>query len=176
MDDIVIAALRKWPDVPACFGWLGLDQRGDWWLRDAEAQARGPFPTPRGSRIEHRRLIEFIGRNYAADALGRWYFQNGPQRVYVELEAAPLVALVQAEAGGWRISSHHGLALSQPQATLVDEAGRLFLPCEQGLAIVRSMDMDAAADALEAGHWPAPEEVEFTSLARRCRHQLHPAP
>ena len=31
MDAIVEAALRKWPNVPACRGWLGLDARGDWY-------------------------------------------------------------------------------------------------------------------------------------------------
>ncbi|MFM7971511.1 MAG: DUF2946 family protein, partial [Betaproteobacteria bacterium] len=25
MDDIVKAALKKWPNVPACYGWLALD-------------------------------------------------------------------------------------------------------------------------------------------------------
>ena len=34
MDDIVKQAMAKWPNVPACWGWLGLDARGNWWLRD----------------------------------------------------------------------------------------------------------------------------------------------
>jgi hypothetical protein len=29
MDDIVKAALLKWPNVPHCTGWLALDGRGD---------------------------------------------------------------------------------------------------------------------------------------------------
>ena len=28
MDDIVKAALKKWPNVPACYDWLALDARG----------------------------------------------------------------------------------------------------------------------------------------------------
>jgi Protein of unknown function (DUF2946) len=92
MDAIVLAALKKWPAVPACRGWLGLDARGDWYMRDDRVQAAGPFPQVKGSRLLHDRLIEFIGRNYEADpASGEWFFQNGPQRVYVELEAAPWV-------------------------------------------------------------------------------------
>ena len=67
MDDIVKAALRKWPNVPHCYGWLALDARGDWYLRDAAAQAAGPFPRVKGSRIEHRGLRQFIERNYEAD-------------------------------------------------------------------------------------------------------------
>ena len=32
MDDIVLQAMVKWPKVPACYGWLGLDARGRWYL------------------------------------------------------------------------------------------------------------------------------------------------
>ena len=42
MDDIVKQAMAKWPNVPACSGWLGLDARGNWWLRDAAAQQFAP--------------------------------------------------------------------------------------------------------------------------------------
>ena len=41
MDDIVLQALAKWPHVPDCYGWLGLDARGNWFMRDAQAQAQG---------------------------------------------------------------------------------------------------------------------------------------
>ena len=87
MDAIVAAALKKWPNVPHCYGWLALDARGDWYMRDDRIQAAGPFPRVKGSRIDHEKLREFIARNYAADDSGAWFFQNGPQRVYVELEA-----------------------------------------------------------------------------------------
>ena len=97
MDAIVEQAMRKWPNVPHCYGWLGLDQRGQWWLRDLAAQAAGDFAHSKGSRLEHTQLIGFIERNYAADAQGCWFFQNGPQRVFVELENTPLVWRVQAD-------------------------------------------------------------------------------
>ena len=42
MDDIVKAALKKWPNVPDCYGWLALDARGDWYMRDDRTQAAGP--------------------------------------------------------------------------------------------------------------------------------------
>ena len=68
----------------------------------------GPFPQVKGSRIEHDGLRGFIQRNYEADARGCWFFQNGPQRVYVELEAAPWVFRLDAAsrrpASRWRIS------------------------------------------------------------------------
>jgi Protein of unknown function (DUF2946) len=77
MDASVLAALAKWPDVPAVYGWLSLTARGEWRLC--------------GEPIGNAVVREFIGRNYAGDTRGRWYFQNGPQRVYVALELAPWV-------------------------------------------------------------------------------------
>ena len=96
MDDIVKAALLKWPNVPDCRGWLALDARGQWYMRDDRIQAAGPFPQVKGSRIQHEPLLAFLHRNYESDGRGAWYFQNGPQRVYVELEAAPWVWRLQA--------------------------------------------------------------------------------
>ena len=66
MDDMVRAALKKWPNVPACTGWLALDARGDWYMRDDRTQAAGAFPLAKGSRIEHRQLREFIERKKAS--------------------------------------------------------------------------------------------------------------
>jgi hypothetical protein len=51
--------------VPHCYGWLALDARGDWYMRDDRVRAAGPFPKVKGSRIVHDKLLEFIGRNYA---------------------------------------------------------------------------------------------------------------
>lgn len=46
MDDIVKQALAKWPNVPDCYGWLGLDARGRWFMRDdAALMARSNSPT-----------------------------------------------------------------------------------------------------------------------------------
>jgi len=51
MDDIVRQALAKWPNVPDCYGWLGLDARGNWFMRDDSVQAHGPFAgARRGAR------------------------------------------------------------------------------------------------------------------------------
>ena len=72
MDDIVAAALKKWPNVPHCYGWLALDARGDWYMRDDRIQAAGPFPRVKGSRIDHDKLREFIARNYASDDREVW--------------------------------------------------------------------------------------------------------
>ena len=174
MDDIVKAALKKWPTVPHCHGWLALDARGDWYMRDDRTQAAGPFPRVKGSRIQHDKLREFIQRNYASDPSGCWLFQNGPQRVYVELEAAPWVWRLQADRGGVpRIESHTGLAATC-RDVLLDEHGRLFLATELGLGIVHTLDMELAADTIESGRW-AVEELPSDSLQARFGYRLSPA-
>jgi hypothetical protein len=160
MDDIVRQAIAKWPNVPDCYGWLGLDARGQWWLRDEAVQARGSFPTERGTLLRHDGLIAFIHRNYEPDAQGRWFFQNGPQRVYVELEAAPLVW--RLEAGGPPVA-HTGLDAGAVRECLVDEAGRVYLACAAGLGLVHSLDVGAVAQDIERGRWQ-PREVRSADL------------
>jgi hypothetical protein len=146
--------MLKWPQVPDCRGWLGLDTRGRWWMRDDRCQAAGAFPASRGSEIRHERLLEFIGRNYMADSAGEWYFQNGPQRVFVELEVAPYVwRLHRLASGSLDIRSHTDVPAGLPLAVLLDEAGRLFLQTELGFGLVHSLDMEAAADEIEARRW-----------------------
>ncbi len=173
MDDIVKAALKKWPNVPACYGWLALDARGDWYMRDDRVQAAGPFPQVKGSRINHDKLREFIERNYDHDEHGCWYFQNGPQRVYVELESAPWVWRLEAMPGqAPRVRSHTGRD-ARFEAALVDEAGRLFIATELGLGVVHTLDMETAADAIEFGHWTVAESHK-AELPQRYGHCLSP--
>jgi hypothetical protein len=171
MDAIVEAALRKWPKVPHCHGWLALDARGNWYMRDERIQAAGPFPQVKGSRIEHDKLRAFIERNYGCDEAGAWYFQNGPQRVYVELEAAPYVWRVDA-APGWPLRSHSGLA-AQVQGCWLDDAGRLFLHTDIGFGLVHTLDMGIAAQAVEAGDW-VPADLPFAQMPARFGYTLKP--
>jgi hypothetical protein len=175
MDEIVRAAMRKWPQVPHCYGWLALDARGDWYLRDEAAQAAGAFPRPKGSRIEHDGLREFIERNYEADARGCWYFQNGPQRVYVELQAAPRVYRLEAgPEGRWRIALPLQRS-AQLRGVWLDETGRLFLDCDTGFGLLHSLDTALAAQAIEAGDWQA-SEMEFAHRPGRFGYVLRPLP
>ena len=171
MDELVEAALRKWPNVAHCHGWLALDARGDWYMRDSRAQAAGPFPQVKGSRILHDKLREFIHRNYAADERGAWFFQNGPQRVYVELEAAPFVWRVD---DGAAVHAHTGAAAT-PHGAWLDEQGRLFLATELGLGIVHTLDMARAAEAVERGQWQ-PRVMPFARMPEHFGYRLRPAP
>ena len=174
MDAIVAAALKKWPNVPHCYAWLALDARGDWYMRDDRIQAAGPFPRVKGSRIDHEKLREFIARNYGADESGAWFFQNGPQRVYVELEAAPWIWRLQPDAAAnVVVTSHTGLAAIAAES-FVDEAGRLFVACDIGLGIVHTLDMGVAGDAVERAIW-TPQQVRFDALVGRFGYRLSPA-
>lgn len=153
MDDIVKQAMAKWPNVPACFGWLGLDARGNWYMRDDQAQALGPFaggvPGAKGSLLLHDKLIAFIERNYMVDGQGRWLFQNGPQCVYVELEATPWVWRLQDD---FTVRTHTGLPTACA-ACLVDEHGWVYLETPIGFGLVHTQDVELAARAVEAGLW-----------------------
>ena len=171
MDDIVKAAMAKWPQVPHCYGWLALDARGDWYMRDDRIQAAGPFPRIKGSRIEHEKLRAFIERNYAHDSSGAWYFQNGPQRVYVQLQAAPYVWRVQDQRG-WPLMSHTGLS-AQLQSCWLCEEGRLFVDTDIGFGLVHTLDMGLAAQAVEAGVWQ-PSELPFAQMPARFGFVLQP--
>ena len=170
MDDIVRAALAKWPNVPDCRGWLALDARGDWYMRDEACQRAGAFPQLKGSVVRHDKLREFIHRNYEPDADGAWFFQNGPQRVYVELEAAPLVLrLLDGEA---EVEAHTGQRLAV-QSCWLDEFGWLYLLTPRGLGLVHSQDMVGAADRIERGEWQ-PQPVLRAELPARFGFRLRP--
>ena len=138
MDEAVLRALTKWPDVPEVYGWLVLDRRGEWRLRVQGAE-------PGFERIGNRALRDFIGRNYAADACGRWYFQNGPQKVYVRLAYAPLVVRLDADG----LVDHCGLAFGEPRGMWLDEEGSLLLLGERGMGLMD--DRDLAAFAAQRG-------------------------
>jgi hypothetical protein len=173
MDDIVKQAMAKWPNVPHCLGWLGLDERGHWYLRDDHAQARGRFqsgiPGSKGSLLQHDKLIEFIHRNYAVDAKGAWFFQNGPQRVYVELAATPFV---------WRLSSDFKLTSQTGQETraqtcFTDQTGRVYFQTEMGFGLLHTLDVAKAAEGLEKDLWPL-ESLETSEMPSRFAYTLSP--
>ncbi len=173
MDPIVHAALKKWPNVPDCRGWLGLDARGDWFMRDDRTQAAGPFPASKGSRIEHEKLLGFIGRNYAAGANGAWFFQNGPQKVFVELEAAPWTWRLNAGHGATPVlHSHTGLPAEFVSAWM-DEQGRLFLLTSLGFGLVHTMDVPLALAPVESGEWRV-GELAFADMPARFGYRLSP--
>ena len=173
MDEIVKQALAKWPHVPHCYGWLGLDARGNWYLRDQEAQARGPFtggsPQGKGTRLQHEKLIDFIQRNYDCDAAGQWFFQNGPQRVYVELEATPWIWRV---APDFSVQAHTGQP-ARNQRCVLDERGCVYLETDLGFGLVHTLDMESAANAIESGLW-VPMDISASEMPARFGYVRSP--
>lgn len=134
MDDLVRLAIKKWPNVPHCYGWLALDARGNFRMRDEAAQANNL----RGDPIRHAALLAFIHRNYAQDANAAWYFQNGPQRVYVDLEATPFIA--RTDHGG-RLLLHDGSALQSLTQVWMTEHGQLIVQDATHVAMVDDRDV-----------------------------------
>jgi hypothetical protein len=153
MDEIVKQAMAKWPNVPDCYGWLGLDVRGNWYMRDDRVQSLGSFGAgPRaakGSLLTHEKLIGFIHRNYGPDPDGQWYFQNGPQRVYVELELTPWIWRLQSDC---TVQSHTGQS-TLANTCLVDELGWVYLVTALGIGLVHTQDVALAEQALSDGNW-----------------------
>ena len=122
MDEQVLRSLIKWPNVPDCYGWLALDRRGQWRMVDEYAQQHH-LP---GKLIDHVALNEFISRNYASDMAGRYFFQNGPQRVFITLNATPWVLRIIP-------NEQHPQLLTQcqsqmtPTGALSDEQGNIYI-------------------------------------------------
>lgn len=139
-------------------------------MRDDRTQATGQFPVSKGALLRHEKLIEFIHRNYEHDERGQWFFQNGPQRVYVELETAPFVWRV---APGFAVTSHTGRA-AVPKSAVVDELGRLYLDTDLGFGVVHTLDMEAASDAVEQGVW-TPVTMRAAELPGRFGFVASPA-
>jgi len=122
MDDQVLRSLMKWPNVPDCYGWLALDRRGQWRMRDEFTQ-QNKLP---GQVIQHAALNEFISRNYACDELGRYFFQNGPQRVFISLDATPwIVRIIPSEISSKLINQCN--QTMEPTAALSDEKGNVYI-------------------------------------------------
>lgn len=137
MDEIVKAALAKWPNVPDCRGWLALDRRGRWRMRDWAAQQRA---AP-GEIIQHTGLIAFIARNYACTEQGEWFFQNGPQRVYVSLEATPFIFFFDPHT--CQFNNHLQQTVKQVYAALLDEQGHVYLHTDSGFGLLCDRDLPA---------------------------------
>ena len=130
MDESVVRSMAKWPNVPAVYGWLSLDRRGNWLIK--------------GERIGNYALREFISRNYGADERGCWYFQNGPQRVFVRLAYTPLVVHYEGE----QLLDQRGQAFAAGEIYL-DEEGSLLFAGQGTVALLDDRDLERFAEAAD---------------------------
>ncbi len=143
MDESVREAMAKWPNVPALYGWVGLDEGGRWLLR--------------GEPITHPGLSAFIDRNYEQDDAGAWFFQNGPQRGYVHLAYTPWVVHVDANGAVW---THTGASVGRIESAYIDEDGNMIIATEHGPGLVDTDALAVVADWLREDGAP----VELAAL------------
>ena len=141
MDEIVLSAMAKWPNVPAVYGWLSLNRRGQWLIK--------------GERIENSGMVAFIQRNYERDNEGCWFFQNGPQRVFVDLDYTPLIVRVTDRT---TLVTHTDRRVHCVRHAWIDENGVLIIATEHGPAIVDDRDIEALSACITGSDGNAPGE------------------
>lgn len=162
MDEQVLRGMARWPNVPAVFGWLALDRRGTWLLQ--------------GEPITNPVVAAYIGRNYERDASGRWFFQNGPQRVYLDLDYTPHVYRA-LNASGQRLAleSHTGARVTALQGAWIDETGALLVETEHGVGVIHDRDLEVTLPSLVDGDGiPLHEDALEDAMA--LLQQEKPAP
>ncbi len=147
MDDWVERAMRRWPNVPALFGWLGLDRRGRWLIRDEV--------------IRHPRIIHTISRNYACDAHGRWFFQNGPQRGFIRLASTPMILKT---TGDETLITHTELRVEHATSAFLTDEASIVLSTEHGPGEIVGADLDWALQRLRRADENVTEEALADAL------------
>jgi len=153
MDESVARSLARWPNVPAVFGWLALDRRGNFLLK--------------GERIGNAALRDFIARNYEADAHGRWYFQNGPQRVYVRLAYTPLVVHFENDT----LVDHCGRPFGSTETVFLDDEGSVLIQGKRGIALLDDRDLERYAE-----NGDTLQRIMRSEIAERFRFVQDPRP
>ncbi|MBJ7262356.1 MAG: DUF2946 family protein [Burkholderiaceae bacterium] len=141
MDEDVRKALARWPNVPAAYGWLSLNPRGAWRFHRGGNANLGSAGEP----IGNTRIQAFIGRNYTHDDKGRWFFQNGPQRVYLRLDTAPYIVHQTTEG---RLVTHTGSIFGPVARWILDDAGRMYAQSDTGPAAIDDRDLAAVCESL----------------------------
>lgn len=163
MDPQVVAAMARWPNVPDVYGWLSLSSAGQWrlhprgtaWRCQADPLAGLTADDILGEAITSPQITSFINRNYTCDSAGRWYFQNGPQRVYVRLDAAPYLLQTDLdEHGRLLLRTHTGELAGQVCEWWLDDQGRAFAQTTIGPGMIAGRDLPAVIDALHTSTGP----------------------
>jgi len=131
LSDMTKASMRKWPNVPSVYGWLSLDRRGRWLIKN--------------QRVTHKRTNRFLNENYLAAANGDWYVQNGPQKVFVNLEYTPLVFRID---GKDELVSHTGINALRIESIIFDDDGNLLFHTSIGIGVLDDRDIIRLSDSL----------------------------
>lgn len=151
MDELVLRGMAKWPNVPSVYGWLSLDRRGNWLIK--------------GERVANPLVAEFIGHNYSQDVRGCWFFQNGPQRVFVDLAYTPFVfRIVSPDGAPLGLETHNGSPVAAVGGAWIDDNGATLLQTEHGIGIVHDRDLDRLLPWLIDANGNPPAEAVLDEL------------
>jgi hypothetical protein len=160
MDEIVLRGMAKWPNVPAVYGWLSLDRRGHWLLK--------------GDRVSNPGIVDFFGRNYSHDDTGRWFMQNGPQRVYVALDYTPYIYRVAPETGlVLSVTAHSGATTGDTRTAYIDDAGQMLLDTTLGIGLVHDTDLELLIPRFRDGG-SAPDETALAAALDALQNGRNP--
>jgi hypothetical protein len=141
------SAMKIWPNVPACYGWLSLDRRGVWRLR--------------GEPVVHQGLTAFLNRQYAHDEDGNYFVQNGPQRVFVEIDYTPWVLRLTSEG---TLQTHTGESVEEIRGAAFDDEGNLLLEIPAGIALLCDRDLPAMLGCLRQTDGTAADDAALHNL------------
>jgi hypothetical protein len=141
------SGMLRWPNVPACYGWLSLDRRGQWRMR--------------GETVTHAGLANFLNRQYGHDEQGNYFIQNGPQRVFVELDYTPWVLRLSSEN---TLLTHTGDTVEDICGAAFDEEGNLLLECLDGIALVCDRDLPALLACLRQPGGEAASDADLLAV------------
>lgn len=142
-----LSGMLRWPNVPACYGWLSLDRRGQWRMR--------------GEAVTHAGLASFLNRQYGHDEYGNYFVQNGPQRVFVELDYTPWVLHL---VSGNELQTHTGEPADGIRAAAFDEEGNLLLQFPDGIALLSDRDLPALLNCLRNADGEAADDSAALAL------------
>ncbi|MBL0166206.1 MAG: DUF2946 family protein [Propionivibrio sp.] len=141
------SGMLRWPNVPACYGWLSLDRRGQWRMR--------------GEPVTHAGLTNFLNRQYGHDEHGNYFIQNGPQRVFVELDYTPWVLRLNSEN---TLLTHTGDTVEDIRGAAFDEEGNLLLECMDGIALLCDRDLPALLACLRQTDGEAANDADLLAV------------
>jgi hypothetical protein len=124
----------KWPNVPDVYNWLSLDHRGNWLIKR--------------EKIHHQGLKDFISTHYTEDSLGRWFFQNGPQRVFVTLGYTPYVLSIQSDGTTTHFKTQTNKVIASFDQLWIDNEGRMLASWGRHIGLISDQDLPILAEHL----------------------------
>ncbi len=117
----------KWPNVPDVYNWLSLDNRGNWLIKR--------------EKIHHQGLIDFINASYTKDDTGRWFFQNGPQRVFASLKYTPHVLSIELVDTNIHFKTQTNEVIEKLDHLWIDNQGRLLGSWKRHIGLISDRDL-----------------------------------